>query len=964
MKKTFQLAAGLLLSTTLALTQIPALPVLAVENQPADKDEKKDKESESKNEASEEKEGYTVSLQFTSNEENTPEIKAEDIVPTGEQTQDSFELTLPETPEDIPEGLTFIGFRADFGNVNVEGNGKIYASEDKVAIPAEKILAEQEDKTKLNLVFEALYKKKVEGYDLKISFAVPEEISDRTENCPLNQGFYGLTSSVFEFTLPDNLPFVNAGEQDEPLEFIGWQGLDGRLYQPGDTVTLTAEEMEQADEEKTFSTTFMAQFEEVPQTKTLTLTYLNAEGKTFETQKIEAEAAAGFIGKTEIIDKEPEKDGWTFSHWEHGGRDDDAPDTDTDQISWYSRKVENVEGIKEAYPNCYGELCTSKDLTLYPVFEKDIQYISYDDSKLDTQKLYWHPGENEEGVFSDFKIEVENPEVEGYTFEGWRFGKKNYQKGQTVPDLKEDSTLKAVFSYEVNVTYLDGSTDLKLGKPQEGSTAGYTLKLTNDEPPAKSGKTFQGWSFKGKTYKPGASIPISDLAKEFEVKAVFTSGKTPVPSNPKNPTPTGNYSYYYNPDGSYIKRRKLTLADNSDNQFKSFYMRLTMDEDSPYSEDKGYKLIGWKSGDTLYRLGAVVRKADIEAPMQFTAVVSYDADIEYKVDGVTVLNHEQSITTDGKQKDPGGSFKATDFIPVKEGYVFKGWSLSGNGSLIEPNDDVTTTDLSRTLSMEAEFEPDTGSKGYSYQFRYLDQDGNVYDYGTISGTRANSSETFSGSVSQSFKTLGEGPSKSGDKFVGWAIGTNPPVFVRAGEPIGAYSGGTVSLTAVYESDLNADGTFKNPEKFGQVAKDPAGPDNQNSKTGSDPETKKFTISFIANGKTTTREVTADADGKATFTLDSAPTREGYTFKGWKNATDKETYNAGATVTVTADTKYSAVWTKNGSTSTDSTSRSSDNKTTSSPRTGQATHLTGWLTSASLSALAAFALIRKQRRKDK
>lgn len=963
MKKTFQLAAGLVLSTTLALTQIPALPVIAGENEVKEADSSA-KKGEEKTAETDQLTWSEISINFTSNEETAPEIRTSYNASAKDDPLPSFDLKLPPVPENIPEELTFIGFRADFGKVNVEGNGQIYEADETVTIPAEKILTEQEDKTQLNLVFEALYEKEVDAYDLQVNFDVDQKYSDLAVGLPYAQlTIPDIKNSVYEYRLPSDAPWIKSEEDANKYEFIGWQGLDVRLYQPGDTVTLTAQEMEKADEDEPFSTTFVAQFEEVPQTKTLTLTYLNAEGKPFETQKIEAEAAAGFIGKTEIIDKEPEKDGWTFSHWEHGGRDDGAPDTDTDPISWYSRKVENEEGNKEAYPNCYGDLCTSKDLTLYPVFEKDIQYISYDKSDLDTQKLYWHPGENKEGVFSDFTIEVDNPEVEDYTFEGWHYGKKNYQKGEVVPDLKEDSTLKAVFSYEVNVRYLDGSTDLKLGQPQKGSTDGYTLKLTNEEA-TKSGKTFQGWSFKGKTYKPGASISISDLAKEFEVKAVFTSGKTPVPSNPKNPTPTGNYSYYYNPDGSYIKRRKLTLADNSDNQFKSFYMRLTMDEDSPYSEDKGYKLIGWKSGDTLYRLGAVVRKADIEAPMQFTAVVSYDADIEYKVDGVTVLNHEQSITTDGKQKDPGGSFKATDFIPVKEGYVFKGWSLSGNGSLIEPNDDVTTTDLSRTLSMEAEFEPDTGSKGYSYQFRYLDQDGNVYDYGTISGTRANSSETFSGSVSQSFKTLGEGPSKSGDKFVGWAIGTNPPVFVRAGEPIGAYSGGTVSLTAVYESDLNADGTFKNPEKFGQAAKDPTGPDNQNSKTGSDPETKKFTISFIANGKTTTREVTADADGKATFTLDSAPTREGYTFKGWKNATDKETYNAGATVTVTGDTKYSAVWTKNGSTSTDSTSRSSDNKTTSSPRTGQATHLTGWLTSASLSALAAFALIRKQRRKDK
>lgn len=60
-----------------------------------------------------------------------------------------------------------------------------------------------------------------------------------------------------------------------------------------------------------------------------------------------------------------------------------------------------------------------------------------------------------------------------------------------------------------------------------------------------------------------------------------------------------------------------------------------------------------------------------------------------------------------------------------------------------------------------------------------------------------------------------------------------------------------------------------------------------------------------NGEADQVITVAASDDKATITTLAAPTREGYTFKGW--VANGERYNANASVTITADTTFTADW---------------------------------------------------------
>ena len=62
----------------------------------------------------------------------------------------------------------------------------------------------------------------------------------------------------------------------------------------------------------------------------------------------------------------------------------------------------------------------------------------------------------------------------------------------------------------------------------------------------------------------------------------------------------------------------------------------------------------------------------------------------------------------------------------------------------------------------------------------------------------------------------------------------------------------------------------------------------------------YTITYTGDGVTESTDTTTGS-----VTLLEAPVRDGYTFKGWNDGTN--THEAGATVTVSADTTFTAVW---------------------------------------------------------
>ena len=75
------------------------------------------------------------------------------------------------------------------------------------------------------------------------------------------------------------------------------------------------------------------------------------------------------------------------------------------------------------------------------------------------------------------------------------------------------------------------------------------------------------------------------------------------------------------------------------------------------------------------------------------------------------------------------------------------------------------------------------------------------------------------------------------------------------------------------------------------------------------ETVKYAVEYALNGGTGTAPTQADTEEGGKFNLAAAPTRDFYTFAGWKCNVDKVTYNAGAEYEMTAaPTTFTAQWT--------------------------------------------------------
>lgn len=101
---------------------------------------------------------------------------------------------------------------------------------------------------------------------------------------------------------------------------------------------------------------------------------------------------------------------------------------------------------------------------------------------------------------------------------------------------------------------------------------------------------------------------------------------------------------------------------------------------------------------------------------------------------------------------------------------------------------------------------------------------------------------------------------------------------------------TVAISMVFKFDMVANGA-------------------SSSSSDPDPDPVVFTATFAGLDDATPAtiaDIEADEDGK--LTLPAAPTKDGFTFTKWK-AGDNE-YNAGAEVTITANTTFTAQWDEN------------------------------------------------------
>ena len=517
----------------------------------------------------------------------------------------------------------------------------------------------------------------------------------------------------------------------------------------------------------------------------------------------------------------------------------------------------------------YGYVMPDEDVTVTANFEPNKYKVAFVSE-----------GKTVKTGYLAYKSEIElpaDPIKEGYAFRGW-----NPAVDATVP--ANDVTYTAVF--DINKYNVVFTVD---GEEYSKASLEYGSEISVPDAPTKTGYTFGGWT-------TDATVPAHDVTYD----ATFNVNSYNVIFNADNGTENTVYTLEY---GSAITA-----------------------PDAP--EKEGYTFAGWTPSVD----GATVPANDIT----FTAnwqVNSYK--LSFVVDGVAT---ESSVDF--------GSPITTPDDPKKEGYDFAGWTPAVAATM--PAEDVTYTATwklakyvvtfisdgvaisTATLEYGSEIVPPTDPKKKGYNFigwnPAVDATVPAHDVtytasfgkGAFLVTFMVDDKVYS-TTSMDFGeliVLPEDPTKVGYTFAGWDNYTDGAT-VPADNVTYTATWNVNKYTVAFVSEGE---TVKSDElDYGSAITLPANPEKEgysfDSWTPAVAETVPANdVTYTATFKINKYNVTFDVDGKvfSTATLEygsaitapeSIPTKEGYTFKSWKDYAD------GATVPAN-DITYVAEWTPN------------------------------------------------------
>ena len=497
-----------------------------------------------------------------------------------------------------------------------------------------------------------------------------------------------------------------------------------------------------------------------------------------------------------------------------------------------------------------------------------------------------------------------NPTKEGYTFAGW-----SEKIPETMP--AENVTVKA--QWTINKYTITFDTDG--GSEVESITQDYGTKITAPADPAKTGYTFAGWS---------EEIPATMPAGNMTVKAKWTINKYTITFNtdggskiapitqdygtditaPANPTKEGytfagwdeNIPANMPAKNMTIKAKwtinKYTVTfKNGDVVVKNAEMDYGSTITEPEKPTKeGYTFKGWQGYTTNMTLPA----HDVTFTAQWT-INQYT--LTFK-NGETVY---KTITQDY------GTAIAKPTDPTKTGYTFGGWDKT-----------IPTTMPAGDMTIKAKWT----ANQYTVTF-------------DSAGGSACESKTVT--YDQPYGTLPR-PTKEGYTFTGWydnnTLIYDTTLYRTAGDKKLTAHWGIVSYTITYSVDNKILENVNDTREFGAsldklytYTKTGYTVSEWTQSDGSQPPTTmparqvylyatttpiSYTISYQLNGGTNAES------NPASYTVESgeiklaAPSREGYTFQGWKSGTTTEMAPVIAVGSI-GSRSYEAVWRVNSHT---------------------------------------------------
>ncbi|MDE5856097.1 MAG: InlB B-repeat-containing protein, partial [Anaeroplasmataceae bacterium] len=441
------------------------------------------------------------------------------------------------------------------------------------------------------------------------------------------------------------------------------------------------------------------------------------------------------------------------------------------------------------------------------------------------------------------------------TFKGWSSDKDEYVEFNFETKLTEDTTLYAFYTNNtvtpetITVTFKNGDAVLETKEIEKDST------ISEITAPTQTGYTFKGWSTNENEYAE------FDFASKVESDLVL-------------------YAFFE------INSYTVTYKYND-----TTYTTQTVDYNSATDAPKapvitGYIFIEWCTDNSC------------ETAYDFTTKITSDITLYAKLDPVTT--HTLTLVIDGKQSqvqiNDNFTIDSVD-VPLNAGYEVKTWYTDANYST--PFDSTTKITKDTTLYGKATIK--------SYTVTFINE----------STTLSTKTVEYNAVI-----TLPSNPSKTGYTFKGWSTKEKEYVEFNKNLPItedvtlyAYYTINTYTVTfkdgetTLSTATVDYNTTVKLPtlsNKTGYTCKGWSTNAtsfvefNANTKITSNTtiyayyEIQTFTVTFM-NGSTTVSTKTVNYD--STVTLPTAPTKTGYTFKGWStNTTTYAAFNASTKIT--------------------------------------------------------------------
>ena len=602
----------------------------------------------------------------------------------------------------------------------------------------------------------------------------------------------------------------------------------------------------------------------------------------------------------------PEKTGARFDGWTSDPTDPDAP----------------------VYQPGDTVIVTEGGVTLTAVWT-DVYTVEYDpnggsDEPKDDKKY-----ENGEEV----QVPSDIPTKKGFEFKGWSLDPSDpdaplYQVGDTVTVNGKDITFTAVWS-KINsqpIIIYSVTYDPAGGVPTPDDTTEYVdgaTVIVTDDVPAKDGFTFVGWSL-------DPTDPAKPVLKGGDTTTIqgdnitFTAIWTP------------NYVVIYDKN-----------ADDATGTQK--------DLNNPYESGETVTVLG---AGSIARTGYVFKgwaKTASETTASFTEgnnfVITADTTLyavwealpTYKV--VYNPNGGFGEPTDDTKYDDGATVTVSATEPVKNGFIFQGWTLDPSdpdAKLLKSGDTTTIQGGDVTLTAVWKSDPNTQIV-VLFKVTYDPQGGTPAPVDTT--------EYVDGAT---VIVTSDVPVKDGFVLDGWTLDPNAatPVLLGGGETT-KIDGSDLTFYAVwapvYTVDYNASGAsstpkdekkYRNGEKavimadipvvegktFKGWTTDPADTSNllQNGDSVTiegkniilyavfeDNASSTFTVKYDLNGGSGTAPVDPNKYGldSSVTIVNDVPKRDGYTFTGWSlKINGSADYNGGDTYKISTDTTFYAIWT--------------------------------------------------------